>query len=127
MIGHCGLLRAFSFARQIRGSGHVLDLPPYMSTRPETWVSLCILKLKLRGISRSSAILGRITPFIPHEKPNVIKHAIAGYLRLPWPTPAPAPCGFCIGSAVERRNQGTPLTIRSKIVARYEEAAAPLG
>ena len=34
------------------------DLPPDMPRRPETWVSLCILMLKLRGISRSSAILG---------------------------------------------------------------------
>ena len=68
---------------------------------PETWVSLCNLMLKLRGISRSSAILGLdspqsnnrednsiwVTPFIPRERPNV-KHAIAGYLRLPQPTPA---------------------------------------
>ena len=69
-----------------------------MPRRPETWVSL-----RLRCISRSSAILGSdnpqsnnmkdnslwVTPFIPRERPNV-KHAIAGYLRLPWPTPAPA-------------------------------------
>ena len=55
------------------------------------------------GISRSSAILGSdspqsnnkkdhslwVTPFIPRERPNV-KHAIAGYLRLPQPTSAPA-------------------------------------
>ena len=30
----------------------------------------------------------RVTPFIPRERPNV-KHAIAGYLRLPLPTSAP--------------------------------------
>ena len=56
-----------------------------------------------RGISRSSAILGSdspqsnsrkdhslwVTPFIPRGRPNV-KHAIAGYLRLPRPTSAPA-------------------------------------
>ena len=30
-----------------------------------------------------------VTSFIPRERPNV-KHAIAGYLRLPQPTPAPA-------------------------------------
>ena len=30
-----------------------------------------------------------VTPFIPRERPNV-KHAIAGYLRLPQTTPAPA-------------------------------------
>ena len=71
--------------------------------RPETWVSLCDLMLKLRGILRSSAILGPnspqsnnrkdnslwVTSFIPRERPNV-KHTIAGYLRLPRPTPAPA-------------------------------------
>ena len=59
--------------------------------------------LKLRGISRSSAILGSdnpqsnnrkdnslwVTPFIPRERLNG-KHAIAGYLRLPQPTQAPA-------------------------------------
>ena len=59
--------------------------------------------LKLCGILHSSAILGSdspqsnnrkdnslwVTPFIPRERPNV-KHAIAGYLRLPQPTSAPA-------------------------------------
>ena len=30
-----------------------------------------------------------VAPFIPRERPNV-KHAIAGYLRLPRPTSAPA-------------------------------------
>ena len=67
-----------------------------------------------------------ITPFNPRERPNV-KHAIACYLRLPRPTSVPALMGCCIGSAVERRNQGTPLAIRPKIMARYEEAAASLG
>ena len=33
--------------------------------------------------------IGRVTPFIPREGPNV-KHSIAGCLRLPRPTPAPA-------------------------------------
>ena len=46
------------------------------------------------GILRSSAILrvtiGRVAPFIRRVRPNVIKHAIAGYLRLPRPTPAHA-------------------------------------
>ena len=55
------------------------------------------------GISRSSAILGLdspqsnnrkdhslwVTPFIPRERPDV-KHAIAGYLRLPRLASAPA-------------------------------------
>ena len=75
-----------------------------MTRRPETWVSLCNLMLKLHGISRSSAILGSdspqsnnrednslwVTPFIPGERSNV-KHAHAGYLRLPQPTSALAP------------------------------------
>ena len=79
------------------------DITPDMPRRPETRVSLCYLMLKLCGISRSSAILGSdspqsnnrkdhslwVTPFIPRERPNV-KHAIAGYLRLPRPTSAPA-------------------------------------
>ena len=33
--------------------------------------------------------IGRITPFIQNEGPNG-KHSIAGYLRLPRPTPVPA-------------------------------------
>ena len=71
--------------------------------RLEIWVSLCNLMLKHRGISRSSAILGSdslqsnnrkdnslwVTPLTPRERPNV-KHAIAGYLRLPRPTSAQA-------------------------------------
>ena len=79
------------------------NLPPDMPRRPETWVSLCNLMLKLCDISRSPAILGSdspqsnnrkdnslwVTPFIPRERPKV-KHAIVGYLRLPQPTPAPA-------------------------------------
>ena len=72
-----------------------------MPRRTETWVSLCNLKLKLRDISRSSAILGSdspqsndtyrkdnslwVTPFIPRER-LYVKHAIAGYLWLPQPT-----------------------------------------
>ena len=115
------------------------DLPPDMLRRPETWVSLCNLMLKYPGISRSSAIIGSdspqsnsrkdnslwVTPFIPRERPNV-KHAIAVFLgyhslhqRQHW-------CESCISTAVERRNQGTPLAIRPKIMAKYVEAAASL-
>ena len=79
------------------------DIPPDMPRRPGTWVSLYNLMMKLCGISCSSAILGLdspqsnnrkdhflwVTPFISRERPNV-KHAIAGYLRLPRPTSAPA-------------------------------------
>ena len=84
MIGHGGLLRAFFFARPIRGS-----TPRHAQTAGDLGFAVC-------GISRSSAILGSdspqsnnrkdnslwVTPFIPRERPN-IKHAIAGYLRLP--------------------------------------------
>ena len=65
-----------------------------MPRRPETWVSLCNLMLNLRGISRSSAIIGSdspqsnnrkdnclwVTPVIPLERPNG-KHAIVGYFK----------------------------------------------
>ena len=60
------------------------DLTPDIPRRPETWVSLCNLMLKLCGISHSSVILGSdsplsnnrkdnslwVTPFIPRERPN---------------------------------------------------------
>ena len=74
--------------------------------------------------SHSSAFLGRIvsivtkgkvTPFFPREKPNV-KHSIAGYLRLPRPTPASA----------LMRLLGTPLAICPSIMTRYEDAASSL-
>ena len=65
-----------------------------MPRRPETFVSLCNLMLKLRGISRSSAILWLdspqsnnrkdnslwVTPFIPHERPNV-KHTMVSLFK----------------------------------------------
>ena len=108
MIGHGGLLRAFPFARPIRGSG-----PD--DRRLE--FSLCNLMLKLCGILRSSAILGSdspqsnnrkdnslwVTPFIPRERHNV-KHAIAGYLRLPQPTSAAEP-GYATGNPPEDYGQ----------------------
>ena len=64
MIGHGGLLRAFFLARSPdKGFWACLgDLPPDMPRRPETWVLLCNLMLKLRGISRSSAIFGSDSP-----------------------------------------------------------------
>ena len=74
-------------------------LPPDMPRWPETWVSLCNLMLKIRGISHSSAILaslqsnnrkGNSYSYYSLERPYVIKHAISGYLRLPRPTPVPA-------------------------------------
>ena len=95
MIGHGGLLRAFSFARPIRGLGMSRGYTPRHA--------LSFAVQFNDGISRSSPILGSdspqsnnkkdhslwVTPFIPRERPNV-KHAIARYLRLPRPTSAPA-------------------------------------
>ena len=57
--------------------------------------------------------IGRVTPFIPRERPNVIKHsyfwlfkATTGlHQRMHW-------CGCCICSAVELRNQGMPRRLR---------------
>ena len=76
VIGHGGLLREFSFARPIctdKGFWECLgNLPLDMPRRPEIWVLLCNLMLKLRGISHSSAILGLLTPFIPSETHNVL-------------------------------------------------------
>ena len=103
MIGHSGLLRVFLRSPDKGFWACLGDLPPDMPRRPETWVSLCNLMLKFRGISHSSAILGLdspqsnnrkdnslwVTPFISRKRPND-KHDIAGYLRLPQPTPAPA-------------------------------------
>ena len=73
VIGHVGLLRTFSFAHPIRGSGHGYgDVLPDMPRRPETWVSLCNLMLKLRCISRSSAIIGSDSPQSNNRKGNSI-------------------------------------------------------
>ena len=100
------------------------DIPPDMPRQPETWISLCNLMLKLRDICKASLSSGqivprvtiaRVTPFITRDRPNV-KHSIAGYSMLPQPC--------CIGSTVVWRNQGTPLAIPPKIMARYEEAEA---
>ena len=71
--------------------------------------------------------IARVPPFIPRERSNVnntLWPVIQGYhglhQRLHW-------CESCIGTAAERRSQGTQLAIRPKIMATYEEAAASLG
>ena len=46
------------------------DIPPDMPRRPEIWVSLCNLMLKLCGISRSYAILGSDSPQGNNRKDN---------------------------------------------------------
>ena len=52
VICHGGLLRAFSFARPIRGYVQVLET--YSQTCPDGWrLSLCNLMLKIRGIVHS--------------------------------------------------------------------------
>ena len=48
------------------------DLPQNMPRRPETWVSLCNLMLKLSRISHSSAILGSDSPQSSNGKGNSI-------------------------------------------------------
>ena len=73
MIGHGGLLRAFFLRLPDKGFWACLgDLPPDMSRRPRTWVSLCNLMLKLRGISHISAILGSDSPQSNNRKGNSI-------------------------------------------------------
>ena len=72
MIGHGGLLGAFSFARPIRGSGMSRGSTPDMLRSPESWVSPCNLMLKLRGISHSSAILGSDSPQSNNRKHNFL-------------------------------------------------------
>ena len=61
------------------------------------------------------AWLGDLPPDCPHERPNV-KHAIAGYFtslhqRQHW-------CESYIRTAVERRNQDTPLAIFWKEISK---------
>ena len=94
VIGHGGLLRTFSFARVLgmsRGS-----TPRHAQTAGDFGFAMQFISEN--GISHNSAILGsestqsnnrKGNSFIPRERPNV-KHSIAGYLRLPRPTPAPA-------------------------------------
>ena len=87
MIGHGRLLKAFSSARLSRGS-----TPRHAQTAGDLGFAVQFNA----GISHSSAILGSDNPqrnnrkgnsiHSPCERPNVIKHAIADYLRLQRPT-----------------------------------------
>ena len=67
-----------------------------MPRQPETWVSLCHLLLKLRGISHSFAILESDSPQSNNSKGNSTilldrPHVnYTGYLSLPQPTQVPA-------------------------------------
>ena len=75
------------------------DIPPDMPKRPETWVLLYNLMMKLCGILRSSAILGPdspqsnnrkdhslwVTPFIPRERgggPRIVVSTAAFHARV---------------------------------------------
>ena len=92
--------------------------------------------VQFNGISRSSAILGSDNPqrnngkgnsiHSPCERPNVIKHVIAGYFRLPRPTPAPALMRVLHWLRCLVEEPGLPLAIHPKIMARYGDAAAAL-
>ena len=72
VIGHGGLLRAFSFARPKGVMGMSRGVTPGMVRQPETWVSLSNLMLKLHGISHSSAILESNSPQSNNNKGNSI-------------------------------------------------------
>ena len=93
MIGHCGLLRAFSsIARwgvlgMSRGS-----IPRHAQAAGDLCFAMQFNAETFRTAPLSSdrivprVTIGRVTLFIPHEK-LYVKHTIAGFLRLPRPTP----------------------------------------
>ena len=115
-----------------------------MHRPPETWYSLCNLMLKLWHFAqlrypRSDSPQSNngkdnslwVTSFIPRERPNV-KHAIAGYLRLPQLAYTSASTDAIAALAPQlsggnRVPTGNPMNPCLKIMARYEEAAALLG
>ena len=135
VIGHGELLRVFSFTHPIRGSVHVFR-QIYRQACPNVQ-RLVFFCSKAAPLS-SGRIVPRVTmvPFIPHERPTV-KH-YCWLFKDTMATSVPAltvtlhwQClhrsGSCIGTAVERRNKGTPLAIRPKDMARHVEAAAYYG
>ena len=99
VIGHGGLFRVFSFARPIRGFGHVYGI--YPQTCPDgrrlgfryaiyCWNSVAFCTTPLSsGRIVPRVTIARVTLFIPRERPNV-QHSIVGFSRLPQPTPAGA-------------------------------------
>ena len=78
MIGHGELLRTFSFSRPITGSGMSKRSTLRHAQTAEDLVSMRNLLLKLRGISRSSAILRSDSPQSNNRKGNSI--------HSPWET-----------------------------------------
>ena len=99
LIGHEGLLRAFTFATTRHAQ----------TARDLGLANNLMLKFPTAPLSSSRIVprvtIARVTPFTPLERP----HVNAGYLRLPQPTQV-----RCIACAVERRKKGTPLAIRPK-------------
>ena len=91
-IEHGGFLRAFSFARSgvlgmSRGS-----TPRHAQTAGDLGFAVQFNAETPWHFAQSNNSKDNslwVTPFIPCERPDV-KHAIADYLRLPQPTPAPA-------------------------------------
>ena len=71
VIGHGGLLGAFSLAMQFNAA--------------TLWHFISSSQIVPR------VTIASVTTFIPRERPNVkVKHSIAGYFRLPLPTTVPA-------------------------------------
>ena len=81
----------FSFARSINVLGMSRGFTPDVPRRPETWVSICKLMPKLRVILLSSGrmvprvTIGRVTPLLPHERPNVTHSGNPDTRRLQLP------------------------------------------
>ena len=112
------------------------DLPPDMHRRPET--SLCNLMLKLRGIPRSSAILGSDSPQSNNgsRKGNSIHSRVRDLMSsntlLPFFKATTAYTSASTDAVLHwlrcwAEEPGYTTSIRPKIMARYEEAAAAIG
>ena len=100
----------------------VMSCWPGMPRLLENRVLLCNLLLKLI-VPRVT--IGMVTPFIPRERPNV-KYSIAGYLRLPRPTSAPALMQELYWHRCWAEEPGYATGNPPKIMVRYKEAAASL-
>ena len=124
VIGYGGLLRAFSFVLPIRGSGHVYVIYPQrcpdgrrlgLRCAIQCWNSVAFRATPLSlGRIVPGVTIGRVTPFIPSERPNVIKHAIA--------------TAYTSASSDARAALAPQLSGGTRVCHwQYEEAAAFLG
>ena len=102
-------------------------LPPDMPRRPETWVSLCNLMLKLRGISHSSAILGSDSPQSNNRKvtQDLMSNTLLPVIKAT--TAYNSACTDARAAFAPLFSGGTRVCQCPKIMARYEAAAASLG